>query len=289
MNNSIMNIRIHKNNNFGDCCIEYFLNNLTNNKFNYVFIGDRNFAIHNDHYITVGSILTMCTDKSTVWGCGFIAKNSSMGTYSTFKMKNRTVCHPKFISVRGPLTHKKLIDMKITLPNKLYYGDPLMLFPLIINPNVEEIYDIGIIPHYVDFQSDNYQQLFSKLSKEYKVKYIDISTGNTKEKIDDFINQIKQCKIIISSSLHGAILGVAYNKKTIITKFSGKVIGGDFKFYDFLNSIKVFDYKILESNELDLNNNVNYDIQNVNEICKEIIISCPFLNEKQKEEYINKY
>ena len=89
---------------------------------------------------------------------------------------------------------------------------------------------IGIIPHYIDKNNKNYKLLKTKLEKkEYIVKYIDIEVGNNYKKIIDKINN---CKYIISSSLHGVIMGIIY-KKTIYVEFSDKVLGNGFKFEDF--------------------------------------------------------
>ena len=70
----------------------------------------------------------------------------------------------------------------------------------------------------------------------YVVKYIDIQVGDDYEKL---INNINTCKYIISSSLHGVIMGIIYKRKTIYIQFSNKVIGGDFKFNDFFKSINI--------------------------------------------------
>ena len=92
------------------------------------------------------------------------------------------------------------------------YGDPLILFPSIYkmkNKTTKGL--IGIIPHYFDKDCKNLKKLIIELeNKNYKLKIIDIETGNEYKK---FLNEINNCEYIISSSLHGIIMGLVYKKK----------------------------------------------------------------------------
>jgi hypothetical protein len=71
----------------------------------------------------------------------------------------------------------------------------------------------------------------SLLNNGYKVNIIDIEVGRDYKRLIDNINK---CQYIISSSLHGIIMGLIYKKKTIYINFSSSVVGGDFKFDDAL-------------------------------------------------------
>jgi pyruvyltransferase len=280
--------RINKNTlNFGDACIDLFINKLTDIKFNFVNINNTEIANETPHYLTVGSIMTQCTDKSIIWGSGFIAQDSSMGTFSTFKKKNTSVCQPlKIVAVRGLLTHQKLIDMKIKLSDNICYGDPIILFPLIMQPTlILKRYDIGIIPHYIDQNNSNLYQLTIKLTKKYKVNLINILTGSNEDKVQNFVNEISACDTIISSSLHGIIMGIIYDKKTIFVNFSDKLTGHNFKFLDFFSSINV-NYEIPKIDDDDLlNKYINYDKENITKLSIDLIESCPFLDLQQKSKY----
>lgn len=140
----------------------------------------------------------------------------------------------KILSVRGPRTRDILLKNNISCPET--YGDPLILFPLYYNPPSENRYDIGVLPHYIDYDNSNTNHLINQLSKKYRVTKIDIRVGNNYE---PFIQQIKESDSIISSSLHGVIMGVVYGKKTFYVSFSNKVSGGDFKFNDFFDSLDI--------------------------------------------------
>ncbi len=52
-----------------------------------------------------------------------------------------------------------------------------------------------------------------------------------------WIDHLCSCDVIISSSMHGLILGDAYGKPTLWVKFGDDVIGNDFKFYDYYASM----------------------------------------------------
>ena len=59
---------------------------------------------------------------------------------------NKKNCNPyKIISVRGPLSRKKILDFGIECPEK--YGDPLILLPCMYNNYKKVDKDIvGILP-----------------------------------------------------------------------------------------------------------------------------------------------
>jgi pyruvyltransferase len=127
--------------------------------------------------------------------------------------------------VRGPLSEKAL-DKKIGV-----YGDPALLLPLIYNPDIKQKYEVGYTPHYID------KKMFpAKLLKDNEL-FIDVQ--------DDWrsiVKNIKSCKKIVSSSLHGIIVAEAYGIPAEWVEYSDKVIGKGFKFRDyFLGTGRVID------------------------------------------------
>jgi len=266
--------------NFGDGINCIFFDLLANKKFNY----NRKNSLH---YLATGSILKFCNENSIVIGTGFIDEDDDLGSCNFNKMTNKIIYKPnKIILVRGPKTRNKLIKMGIECPEN--YGDPLILFPLIYNNiSIKEIKNkIGLIPHYIDYNNENTNLLKNNLNNNYNVELIDIKTGiNYKP----FIDKILSCEIIISSSLHGIIMGIIYKKKVIFTEFSDKVIGNKFKFFDFFESINI-KYNFLNFNHINLHKNyIEYKIDNLKNIGLSMINLYPFIENERKDFLINEW
>ncbi len=200
---------LSKSTNYGDSITQHMVERLFDVKINVT-----NNGCDSDHLVTMGSICNLSNNNSIIWGSGFIKEDDTM-------------THPKkVLCVRGPLTRAKMIMKSIKCPK--IYGDPALLLPLIHNYSGTLVqYKYGIIPHYIDKK----HKIFNNLPKGYL--FIDIKTGNDPEHL---LKEISKCEIIISSSLHGIIIAVAYKKPCIWITLSNNIIGGTFKFYDFLYS-----------------------------------------------------
>jgi pyruvyltransferase len=267
--------------NFGDSINNIFFKELLNdNTLEFKFIHD------SYHYITTGSVLEMANEYSIVYGTGFISENSNLGTKSvTGKGTNLVIKKPyKIVSVRGKLTRNKLINMGIECPE--FYGDPLLMFPILYNnfKIKQQNGIIGIIPHYIDKNEKSLKELITNLG-ENNIKLIDIILPDNNYK--KFIDNILECEYIISSSLHGVMMGIIYKKKTIWIEFSNNVVGNKFKFYDFFSSLDIT-YNINNIYNLDiLNNYINVDYDKLNILIKNMINIAPFI--KNKTELYEKY
>ena len=82
-------------------------------------------------------------------------------------------------------------------------GDPGILMPLIFNEDVNRIYRLGVIAHFVDMDSPKltlWQQKFSN----------DTLFINVLKDPKDVITNIRKCDAIASSSLHGLIIADSY-------------------------------------------------------------------------------
>lgn len=274
-----ININTINSSNFGDGINKLFWEYLTKNK-----IYDDKTELH---YITTGSVMCLINNKSIIFGTGFISKNADLGGNnfrSTSSIKH--VIPHKIIALRGPLSRQKMLDFNIECPEN--YGDPLILMPC-LNNNYKNIEDniIGIIPHYIDKNNKNYNTLKTNLeNKGYNVKVIDIEVGTNHKKI---IDEINNCKYIISSSLHGVIMGIVYKKKTIFIEFSDKVFGNGFKFEDFFKSVNIT-YKNINTYDIRiLDNIINVDYEYLIKTGIKLISLIPFISSERKIELINKY
>ncbi len=152
-----------------------------------------------------------------VFGTGFMhpAKSAS----ETF---NRSL---EIHALRGELSKRrceKILGTKLDVP----LGDPGLLisrvFPL--KKKIVAQYDVGIVLH----MSDAKAPLDNIGLGNLKVRYIDI-----RQDTKSFVDDIRQCRFILSSAMHGLIcadsLGIP-NKHIIV---SDNVLGGSYKFEDY--------------------------------------------------------
>lgn len=237
-------------------------------------------------YLTAGSILRLCKKNHIIMGSGFISDSDDLGKGDWLGPFNGSVFQKPFkiLSVRGPKTRSKLVSMGIHCPKM--YGDPLLISPLVYNKEVKIEYDIGIIPHYIDKKTESFSSLKNNLSKKYKVNYINIMSGSNPE---HFVNELKKCKYIISSTLHGVIFALAYGKKTIFTEFSNQVVGKGFKFYDFFESINV-NYNVLPFDDPNLlKNEIIINKQSLIKTGSDIINVCPLIESPRKDSLISQW
>ena len=209
------------------------------------------------------------------------------------KFNNKVIHKPvKIISVRGPKTRKKLIKMGIDCPE--CFGDPLILFRLICNPmnSSSPKVKVGIIPHYIDKGCENLQKLKHQLANSsISFKLIDIILPS--HDYQGFIDEIISCEYIISSSLHGIIMGIIYQKKTILVEFGSNVVGRLFKFQDFFESINIsYEVKNLANDHTRdqdslLENVISVDYDQIVKTGTRMIQIAPFF--LNKEQYITQF
>lgn len=173
-------------------------------------------------YFFIGSIIGGVDDKSIIYGAGAISK--------TDKIRK----HPlKVLSTRGALTRKLLISQGVKCPE--IYGDPALLLPQYYYPSIPVVHKCAIVPHYEDISNHFVKKLIDEGGYFLNIRIKDSIYKEWKSKIDEFCSS----DIIISSSLHGLIIGDAYRKKTLWVKFSDNILGDDFKFYDYYSSMGI--------------------------------------------------
>lgn len=174
---------------------------------------------------------------------GSILDNNGVGNLvvcgSGFKKYNSgvKVAPKKIVSVRGPLTMQTFERLGIRCP--AVYGDPALLYRNIFNPDIEQKNEIGIIPHYVDQNNED----VVRLCRDHGVRMIDIQAG-----IEEVVRQVKSCRFIASSSLHGLILADMYKVPSVWIKISDKIHGDDFKFHDYFASVNELKPKCFQLN-----------------------------------------
>ena len=167
--------------------------------------------------------------KIVNWGCGLMfGKNPGQ-----LKLTN--------LAVRGPLTRKALTRFGHFVGDGL--GDPGFLMPKFYNPSDSPSFDIGIIPHIYDYETRetevspllmSEQKMWVDEETKLKIRRLDVREGN----IEDFVDQLKSCRRILSASLHGLILAEAYGIPHGWIRFSSTLSQQSlFKYEDFYESI----------------------------------------------------
>jgi pyruvyltransferase len=193
----------HKTQNFGDAIAPIILGHFCNEPVE--FAGQH----EKGKWVSTGSIMYAVRDGDIVWGTGLIEPN--IGTAVA-------PAKAKYLAVRGPLT-KEQCGIEVET-----FGDPGMLLPRVYNPDVKKTHAIGYMPHYVD------QKIVLKtMAFGGPVKFIDIRSDWKK-----VVEEMKSCEMIVTSSLHGIICSDAYGIPVRWEKYSDNVIGGEFKFQDYL-------------------------------------------------------
>ena len=200
----------NKRDNFGDLINFNLISSLSKDEIEWV---PPNYD--KEYYMSIGSIIHLATDKTIIWGSGLISDFA------------RPLKSPKeILAVRGPLTREMLLKLKIKCPD--IYGDPALLLPNYYMPEVDQKYDLGIIPHFMHKKDTFFNQDFND-----NIKVIDIEQDNPMQ----FIHEVLECKKIVSSALHGIIVADAYDIPSLRVTFSNKLSGGDFKFNDYYLSV----------------------------------------------------
>jgi pyruvyltransferase len=219
-----------------------------------------------DVVIGAGNILSSARSNSIIWGTGFM-----FGTENIRKPK-------KILSVRGPLTRNRLLELGINCPES--YGDIGLILPYFYYPEVKKKYKLGIIPHYID--KERFNEIYKNNDED--VKIIDVT-----EPIQNVINCILECEMTISSSLHGIIVSHAYNVKSMWIKLTDKIGGKFFKYRDYYGSLNIDNYNEMTPYIYDKQISITEIIKLINDYpnptfpinTKSIIELCPFINIKK--------
>jgi pyruvyltransferase len=149
---------------------------------------------------SIGSIIHLIPDGSYVWGTGHNPN------------KTRIPKDLKIFATRGPISMNYLNSHGYNLDkNKIAFGDPALLVPRLFPEWLEPMdkkHEVTLIPHHNDIPS------LDKIIKDMKT-CSNINVVYCNSGVSNVINNIRSSQIIISSSLHGIILGEMLNKKTI--------------------------------------------------------------------------
>lgn len=151
-----------------------------------------------------------------VWGYG----SRNIDQFGKIVVPDRV----QFWSVRGKMTRENILKDNPGVHVPEAYGDPALLMPLIYDPSVKREYEIGFIPHYID-------------KGRYDIRRKDVKVIDIQGDIKQVIQDIKKCKIIISTSMHGLITADTYGIPVVWLQISDSVLGAWFKFNDYFSGV----------------------------------------------------
>lgn len=157
-----------------------------------------------------------------VWGTGFINYSDSEGRFFKRDMD--------FRAVRGELTRKnieKMTGKRLDIPT----GDAGILASALLDTLPEKRYELGIVPHICDLGDPMVQELTDS--------YENACLINVKDDPMAVIEQIAQCRAILSSSLHGLIVADSLNIPNMHLVFSDRPLGDGYKFDDYYSAYEV--------------------------------------------------
>lgn len=166
-----------------------------------------------DKYLLVGSIAGYAGERSTLWGAGIVSRDEVLSPLASFR------------AVRGPLTRARALECGADCPE--VYGDPALLLPRFHRSAQVPRGGVGVVPHYLDKA-----QLEARWRPSAELRLIDIQGP-----IEDVIDSIASCELVISSSLHGIITAHAYGVPAVWVEFGDLRFGDRSKFRDYQLSV----------------------------------------------------
>lgn len=169
-----------------------------------------------------------------IWGTGFIDWREN-----DYIFTRPLVIH----ALRGEKTKEKC---ELVLGEKLdgiTLADPGLLACNLIDFDGEKKFDVGIVPHYVDKENEIFQSITIPNSK-----IIDIQSD-----VSECIKSIAECRVIISSSLHGLIVADSFGIPNIRMICSDRIHGGDFKYDDYYSAFGLTDHNRIDTRNEDIN------------------------------------
>jgi len=171
----------------------------------------------------IGSILNKIEKRSwlrpfrlnfkplTIWGSGAI----------NGKLKGLPNCN--VLALRGPVSAS-------LLNKKTAYGDPALLLPNFLPEKKIKKFKYCLIPHVSERNEKAVQDIKNNLPNSVVA---DLGDPDFKKTTD----LITSSDYVLSSSLHGLIVADAYQVPRARITISNKIVGGNFKFFDYFSSV----------------------------------------------------
>ncbi|RVU03275.1 hypothetical protein EOE18_16820 [Novosphingobium umbonatum] len=167
------------------------------------------------HLMAIGSLMAGASVNSHVWGTGVMHPDIGLGS-----------AHARNIhALRGPHSLMALRKSGTTLGD-VPLGDPAILAPRLLGMSAssDPRHAVGVVAHYVDRQKPAIRCILAQDG---------VADLNVHDDPLSLIRTMAECKVVVSSSLHGLILAEALGLPSLWIKAGQDIIGDDFKFSDW--------------------------------------------------------
>lgn len=195
--------------NFGDALSPYIVEKVTGKP--------PRLVARNKGVLAIGSIIKFASKTTNVWGSGTARADDELDPAA------------KYNAVRGPLTRQMVLRSGGACPE--VFGDPGLLLPRFYTPKpAEKRINVGLIRHLQD------RNQVIKLDGVHEISIIRVGH----REIEEFVDEICACDLILSSTLHGIITAQAYGVPVRWCKFSANataIPGDGIKFEDYFRSV----------------------------------------------------
>jgi pyruvyltransferase len=174
-------------------------------------------------------------------------------------------------AVRGTFTQERICPSTSITP---VLGDPGLLVRDYWSgrPRPDKRYSLGVIPHFIDQDSEAVRQLLS-ISGSRLI--------NVFSPIDEILSEVMRCHYVVSSSMHGLIVSDAFgipNRRIVI---SGRIKSSE-KFADYYSAFGMPEPVWLEPSSIEGSKDPatligDYPTRNVDRVCNDLVRAFPDL------------
>ncbi len=208
-----------KKHNWGDDINKFMFEFVTHKRVFNIPFTVKNITPRKNTYSLIGSILNFYNlDNKIIYGSGVIDPQMEI-----------LGIPDNVISVRGPKTRDLLLSKGICCPPK--YGDPVLLLPIFYKGSRIKSEKVGFI---INMGTNKPNTIIHKLSEKYELAIISMTEYDV---WTDVIDQIIECKFILSESLHGLIIAETYGIPNVWIECQDHPSYWNFKFEDYYASI----------------------------------------------------
>lgn len=199
--------------NFGDALSAIIVAGLSNKSIKH--IGSRDISYKKLASIgTIGHNLR--NGVNDIWGTGFDASiNPEDRNIARYSIPKETYLN--VLATRGRFSEILLRSKGIDTP--CIYGDPGWFAKYLVPEEIKKEYELGVIVHISELETHSLESATLERFKRYvipdelkgKIKIINTYAPRSVDGVLDKIREIKSCKRILSTSLHGLIMAEIFH------------------------------------------------------------------------------